>query len=669
MRTVLQDLLYGLRQLRRAPGFTAAAVLTLGLGIGVNAATFSIVDTLWLTPLSYRDPARVAFILTTSPARPQRGMNMALADAVDIGQRMTTLDGVAAYQYWSANLTGGARPERIQTYKLTANTFMLLGVDAVIGRALTVNDGLPQSPHVIVLSDGLWRRRFGADPSIVGSTVTLDGIAHTVVGVMPRPFEFPVFNFKGEAWTAIKGTPDALARRSSSPSATAIARLKPNATYASAQAEINAVMRRLEADNPQTNRGLGAELVEMRRFGDVFAPVSIGTFALGAVGVVLLLACTNVANLLLARAVARERELAVRAALGAGRARLVRQLLTESALLAALGSAVGLVLAFFGLRLMRGLLPELLIVTQPNVLDLGIDRPTLGFTLAVAAASALVFGSIPALRAGRTNTVDSLKSGGQGGAGSPHRRLRAALMVAEVALSLVLLVSAGLLVRTFSELQSVNPGFNPDRVLTLTMTLPEYRYQDGAAQRRFFQNAADAVARVPGVRAAGFVNVLPFSTYNRGTRYLVDGEPPPEAGREPGADHRIVTDGYFGALGIPIVEGRGFDSRDRSGTERVAIVNRTLAGRAFHDGSPIGRRVRTGRVGEATPWLTIVGVVGDVRHERVTGRPSAELYVPLAQAPTTMMMLAAKTTGSPEDVVETCRTRSRPWTRSSRSIS
>jgi predicted permease len=320
--------------------------LTLGLGIGINAATFSIVDILSIKPLNYRDPSRVAVILGTNAARHQRGMNMTLADAMEIGRQMTTLERVAAYQYWSANLTGAGMPERIQAYRVTANTFALLGVEAAAGRALIEADGRPESADAIVLSDGLWRRRFGADAAVIGTTVMVDGAAHVVIGVMPPRFEFPVFNFKGEAWSAIKGSREGLARRAGSPSMVAIARLKDGATYRTAQAEIGTVMQRLEADYPDTNRGLGAELVEMRRLGEVFQPAPLSMIALGAVAVVLLLACANVANLLLARAVARERELAVRAALGAGRARLVRQLLTESALLAAAGSALGLGAAF-----------------------------------------------------------------------------------------------------------------------------------------------------------------------------------------------------------------------------------------------------------------------------------------------------------------------------------
>ena len=652
MQTLVQDLLYGARLMRRAPGFTAAAVLMLGLGIGVNAATFSIVEILSIKPLNYRDPSRVAFILGTNAARQQRGMNLPLADAMEIGRQMQSVERVAAYQYWSANLTSGALPERVQAYKVTANTFTLLGVEAALGRALNEEDGNPETADAIVLSDGLWRRRFGADPAVVGTTVMIDGAAHTIAGVMPRRFEFPVFNFKGEAWTAMKGTPDTLARRAGSPSIVAIARLKSDTSYPRAQAEIATVMRRLEADHPETNRGLGAELVEMRRLGEVFQPAPMSLIALGAVAAVLLLACANVANLLLARAAARERELAVRAALGAGRARLVRQLLTESALLAAAGSVVGLALAFWGLRLLRSSLPELLVVTQPNVLELGIDRLTLVFTLVVAGLCALVFGGIPALKAARARTSESLKSGGHGSGGSPHRRLRAALMIAEVALSLILLVSAGLLVRTFGQLQKVDPGFSPDRVLTLTVTLPEYRYKEGEAQRRFFAAAIESVSRVPGVRDAGFVNVLPFSTYNRGTRYVVDEATVPEPGREPAADYRIVTERYFAALDIPILDGRAFDSRDRDSTDRVAIVNRTLARRAFGGASPIGRRLRAGRAASPTPWLTIVGVAGDVRHSEIAGRPEAELYVPASQTSSEMMMLAAKTTGKPEDLAD-----------------
>ena len=641
--------------MRRAPGFTAAAVITLGLGIGANVATFSIVNVLSLAPLSYKDPDRVAFVLGTTASRDQPTWNLLLADAVDLGQQMQSFDAVGAYAYWSANLTGAELPERVQAYRVTANAFPLLGVDAAIGRAIDAVDGRPETPDVVVLSYGLWERRFGANPAVVGQTVTLDGRAHKVIGVMPRQFEFPVFNFKGEAWTALKNTSEGAVNRSASPSIVAIARFEKGVSDTAAQSELNTVMRRLESDYPRTNRGIGARVVEMRRLGELFQPAPISLIALSAVVTVLLLACTNVANLLLSRAAGRERELAVRASLGAGRGRLVRQLLTESALLAAAGTALGLVVAFWALRALRTSLPELLVVTQPNVLELGLDRLTLAFTAVVALVSALVFGGIPALKTARADLHTSLKSGGHGTTGPPHQRLRAGLMIAEVALSLVLLVASGLLVRTFGRLRDVPLGFSSDHVLTMTMTLPNYRYADDVARRRFFEQTAEEVAHVPGVRAAGFVNALPFSTYNAVTRYIVEAAPVSEEGREPAADYRVVTDRYFNALEIPLVAGRTFDSRDREAGGKVASVNRTLERRAFADRSAVGQRIRLGQMSSTAPWLTIVGVIGDVRHSEISGAPQAEVYVPLRQAPATTMMLAAATAGDPNELVDPVR--------------
>jgi len=641
--------------MRRAPGFTAAAVITLGLGIGANVATFSIVNVLSLAPLSYKDPDRVAFVLGTTASRDQPTWNLLLADAVDLGQQMQSFDAVGAYAYWSANLTGAELPERVQAYRVTANAFPLLGVDAAIGRAIDAVDGRPETPDVVVLSYGLWERRFGANPAVVGQTITLDGRAHQVIGVMPRQFEFPVFNFKGEAWTALKNTSEGAVNRSASPSIVAIARFEKGVSDTAAQSELNTVMRRLESDYPRTNRGIGARVVEMRRLGELFQPAPISLIGLSAVVTVLLLACTNVANLLLSRAAGRERELAVRASLGAGRGRLVRQLLTESALLAAAGTALGLVVAFWALRALRTSLPELLVVTQPNVLELGLDRLTLAFTAVVALVSALVFGGIPALKTARADLHTSLKSGGHGTTGPPHQRLRAGLMIAEVALSLVLLVASGLLVRTFGRLRDVPLGFSSDHVLTMTMTLPNYRYADDVARRRFFEQTAEEVAHVPGVRAAGFVNALPFSTYNAVTRYIVEAAPVSEEGREPAADYRVVTDRYFNALEIPLVAGRTFDSRDREAGGKVAIVNRTLERRAFADRSAVGQRIRLGQMSSTAPWLTIVGVIGDVRHSEISGAPQAEVYVPLRQAPATTMMLAAATAGDPNELVDPVR--------------
>jgi putative ABC transport system permease protein len=619
MRTFVQDLWYGVRLMRRAPGFTIAVVLTLAVGIGANAATFGIVNVLTLKPLSYRDSERIAFLLGWNTEHQQQLFNLPLSDAIDIGSQARSFDGVAAYLYWSANLNGGGVPERIQAYQVTANTFGLLGVDAWRGRPLTPDDGRADAPDVVVLSYGLWQRRFGGSPAIIGERVALDGGHYTVVGVMPARFEFPVFNFKGEAWTPLKVDLERGVPRTASPSIVAIARLKPGVRYAG-----------------QENIG------------------PIAAIVMSAVAFVLLLACANVANLLLERAIGRERELSVRAALGAGRGRLVRQLLTESALLSAAGSAAGVVLAFWVLRALRASLPELLITTAPNIMDLGVDGATLAFTCGLACASALLVGAGPALRTARADLSTSLKSGGHGATAARQQRLRAALIVGEVAVSLVLLVAAGLLVRTFSGLRRVDPGFNAGSILTLTVSLPEYRYAEAGSQRRFFEQALDRVGAVGGVRSAAFVNVLPFSTYDRSGRYVVDGQPV-EAGREPSAAYRVITPDYFRTLEIPIASGRAFDARDRETTQPVAIVNRALAARVFGDTNPVGRRLRFGRGDSESPWRAIVGVAGNVLHSEMAGRPQPEIYVPMAQAPSPMMMLAVRTVGDPDGLREAIR--------------
>ena len=649
----VQDVGYGLRLMRQAPGFTMAVVLTLAIGIGANAATFSIVNILALTPLTYKEPERVAFVFGWNAERQQRRFNVPLADAMDIRSQTQTLADVAAYQYWSANLTGIAVPERIQAYRVTANTFSLLGVDAAHGRALIAGDGRSDAADVVVLSHGLWQRRFGGLPSVVGQTVTLDGRPHTIVGVMPSRFEFPVFNFKGEAWTPLK-IETAAGTRESSPSIVAIARLKPGVSYREAQVELDIVMRRLETDHPRTNRGLGGRLLEMRRLGDEFGGGSLSFILLFAVGFVLLLACVNVANLLLSRAVSREREISVRAAIGAGRARLVRQLLTESALLSVAGALAGIGIAAVTLRWLRASLPELLVVTQPNVLDLGIDRATLFYTGGLATLSALLFGGAPAIRTANIDLLTSLKSGGHGTSTPRHQRMRATLMVAEVAMSVVLLAGAGLLVRAVGRLRHINPGFNPESVLTMTISLPEYRYGDAAAQRTFFTAALEGVQRLAGVRDAAFVNVLPFSTYDGGTRYVTSAQDV-EVGREPTAAYRVITPEYFTTLEIPIMIGRRFDSRDGESGQPVAIVNQALARRAFGNVDPIGRQLRPGRADSTKPWRTIVGVVGDVLHSELTKRPDPEIYVPFRQAPVPMMFLAARTVGDPDRMVDPVR--------------
>jgi len=651
MSTLVQDLAYGLRLMRRAPGFTLAAVLTLALGIGVNAATFSVVNVLSLKPLPYADPERVAFVMAWDAQRRDLRMNLPLADVADIAAQAPALKAVGAYEYWSANLTGGETPERVQAYRVTGPTFALLGVPALVGRGLAESDTAAGAPDVAVLSYGLWQRHFAGRPSVVGQEVLLDGRSHTVVGIMPRRFEFPVFNFKGDLWSPLKADRVAAAPLTS---VVAVGRLQSGVSYAKAQAEVDTILRRIEATSPERHRGLSGHVVEMRALSrDIVMPITIVLVA--AVGFVLLLACANVANLVLSRSVTRERELAVRAALGASRGRLVRQMLTESLLLAGAGTSLALLFALGTLRALRTSLPELLVVTQPNVLELGVDWATLACSAALAVLSAVLCGIAPAFRTARTSLPASLKQGAYGTGGRGQQRMRSALMVGQVAMALVLLVAAGLLVRTFHRLQQVDVGFNPDHVLTMTVTLPDYRYGDAAGRRRFFTETVEAVTRVPGVRSAGFVNVLPFSTYDRGTRYLVEGAPLPERGREAETDLRVVTPGYLSAMEVPLLRGRGFDEHDREPSGRAAIVNGVFARQAFGAGDPVGRRVRLGRADSASPWLTVVGVIGDVRHTAIQTAPEAEIYVPLGQEDVSMMMLAARTSGDPSSLTESVK--------------
>ncbi len=647
MQSVLQDLKYAWRLLWRSPAFTAAAVVTLALGIGANSAIFSLINVLSLKPLPYREPARVAFVLGWDLEERDMRFNVRLADYVDLQQQSRCFDALAAYSYVSANLTGGDTPERVQAYRVTPNTFAMLGVPAALGRVFGPQDVREGHDDVLILSHGLWQRLFGGDASVLGRRVLLNGRAHEIVGVMPGRFEFPVFNFKGELWVPWSTTDAARGAQGAGESTVLVGRLRPAVPYAAAQAELDIVMGSLATQYPETNRGLGVRLIEMGRLDEEQAGPAVAIVGITA-AVVLLLACANVANLLLARGVSRHRELAVRAAVGASRWRIARQLLVEALLLALLGGLAGVVLATLALNALRSALPEALLATMPNVDEIGVDRVTLGYTLALSLVTSVVFGLMPAWRASRPRVQEGLKESAAAGGSRGTRRMRSALVVAEVMLSALLLVAAGLLVRTYGALQRVDPGFTPHGVLTMTLTLPEYKYADDGARLRFAERALDRIASLPGVRSVGIVNVLPFSTYDRGTRMVVEGTAP-EAGREPSVSYRVASSGYFEALRIPLVEGRSFDAGDRADGAPVALVNQTLARRFLGGAPPIGSRVRLGRDAEA-PWVSIVGVVGDVHHSELTEAPDPELYVPLAQATPPMMMLAIRTETRPEDL-------------------
>ncbi len=656
MHSVLQDVRYGGRMMVRNPGFTLAAILTLALGIGANSAIFSLVNVLSLKPLSYRDASRVAFLLGTDTESGATRFSLGLADYLDVRRQAESFAQVAAYTYLSANITGGDIHDRVQAYRVTGNTFELLGVSAGLGRTFGPAEARPGHERVAVISDGLWRRRFGADVTIIGRDISLNGVTHQVIGVMPARFEYPVFNFKGDLWIPwTVDVPATDADRSAGGSATVVARLRTGVSQAEADAELRTIMQRLAVEHPASNGTLGARVVEMGRLDDEQAGPAMA-IVIVTVSIVLLLACANVANLLLARGVSRARELAVRAAVGASRMRIARQLLVEALMLAIAGAGAGVLLAKLGLDAIRRMLPDALLTTMPNIGELGIDGPTLMFTLGLAVTTSLVFGLVPALRAARPGLQHGLKEGVAGG-GIATRRLRTALVVAEVALATVLLVSAGLLSRSYAGLRSASPGFSADRVLTMAMTLPEDRYPTAERRRLFFEEAADRIGQTPGVRSAAFVNVLPFSTYDRGSRFIIDGAPQPAAGKEPGASMRVASPGYFTTMDIPLLAGRPLEATDRNDTAPVAVVNRAFVRVYFGGQHAVGRRLRLAGARQDHPWITIVGVVGDVHHRQLTQVPVPELYLPLAQGAPPMMMLAVRAGGKPEELVNAVRGR------------
>ena len=645
MAELLSDLRQALRFARRNPGFSAAAVLTLGLGIGATSAVFSVLNALTLKPLAYADSSRVCLLRAWDEARNRESFSMPLAAFVALAPQAPSFERVAAYRYWSAALSGEGVPERAQGYRVTGETFALLGVAPLLGRVLTPADAQLAAPRVVVLSHGLWQRRFGADPGVIGRPLRLDGETHTVVGVMPGHFEFPVYNFKGELWAPLAvDAAAALADPGAAGSVVTIGRLRKGASRQAAEAEVRAAFLRHATESPETFRSLGVRVLPLQELGAREARPPLLAL-LGAVLAVLLLGSANLAGLLLARGIARERELAVRVALGASRTQLARQLLCEGLLLAGGGAVAGLLLAGWALAALVAALPESALATLPNVAELRVDGATLAFGMGIALVTGVVFSLLPALRAGRRPAAPALASGGRSLGTRPDQRVRAALVVGQVAGSLVLLVGAGLALASFRAMLAQDAGFAPQRVLTLTAALPDERYQDAARRLAFFERVLAKLQALPGVERAAAVNVLPFSTYDRGTRVLLEGAPEPLPGEAARAAYRATTPGYFDALGIPLRRGRDFDARDREGAPAVVIVNERLARRELGDAPALGRRLRVG--GPAAPWREIVGVVGDVRHSSLTTDPDAEAYVPLAQAPEAMMMLAVRTSGDP----------------------
>jgi putative ABC transport system permease protein len=654
MDTLAQDLRYARRALQRAPGFTAVAVLTLALGIGGTTAIFSAVDAVLLRPLPFPDSDRLVFVWARSEGSGQ--MAASWPEFVDWRTQARSFSEMAVLRGQSVNLSGSGEPERLIGAFVTARLFPLLGAKPQLGRTFEpAETEVGSAQPVAVLSDGLWRRRFGADPGILGRSLLLNGQPLTVVGVMgpdlaPGRAPFDAYFMSTDVWIPTPYFPNARGLERGQGELLVLARLRDGVTVAQADSEIRAIAGRLERAYPDTHAGRTAYVKPLQE--EIVAEVRPALLVLlGAVGLVLLIACANVANLLLARASHRHREIAVRSALGAGRPRLVRQLLTESLLLAAAGGLLGLLAAHAGVR---GLAWLLAASGTPGLLpaDLGIDARVLAFAAGTTLLTGLLFGALPAVHASRTDVGSVLKEGRGGGAGLTRRRFRDALVVWEVALSLMLLIGAGLLMRSALRLYHADPGFRPERLLTWEFRLPTSKYGEPAQIAAFFRQALERVRAVPGVESADLVRAVPLSSNSGSERYLVEGRPEPVPGQEPVALTNIVSTGYFRTMGIPLLRGRAFDEHDRADRPPVVVINATMAATVWPGQEAIGRRLR---LKSQERWATVIGVVGDVKHTGLDELPRAQVYSTHEQDARIFACLVARTTGEPLAMVGALR--------------
>src|SRR4051794_1193205 len=633
MDRLRHDLRFALRGLLRRPGFTAVVVLTLALGIGANSAIFSVVNGVLLRPLPYDRPGEVATIWVHWPGNPQGELSQ--PEFWDLREQSRSFTRLAAYTDGSLTLTGTGEPERLRAGFMSADALPLLGVAPASGRAFSPDDDWPGAPVAVLLSDGLWRRRFGADPAVVGRTLTLDDNPATIVGVMPPGFQLPTHyaGARAEIWAPLQLDPSIDRSERGWHWVTVLGRLRPGVGIGAASLEVGALARRMRETYPDEYKpsfGGFAVIAADDLVGEIRPAILV---LLGAVGLLLLIACANVAGLLLARAEARQREIAVRTALGAGTGSLVRQLLTESVILALAGGIVGAFLADWGVRGLVAAAPP----TLPRLDAVHTDGLALGFTLAVSMLTGILFGLVPALQAARPDLTTALTEGGRSGSSAGRQRFRRGLVIGQIALALMLVTSAGLLIRSFVRIRGVDPGFDPSRLLTAEVELSGVRYDTPAKIRAFYAELVRRLQTLPGVRSAAAVRALPMTGRLEigDWSFIVEGRhanPPTPADRI-AADWQALTPGYFETLRIPILQGRAIKEQDRSDAAQVVLVNRTLARLAWPGQDPIGQRILLGGGGVDSVWRTVVGIVGDVRHRGLTVASRPEMYLPHAQFP------------------------------------
>jgi putative ABC transport system permease protein len=614
----LQDLRYGMRVLARNPVFTAVAVLTLALGIGANTAVFSVVNGVLLRPLPYNNPDRI--ITIWEPSRGGHTLGLTDVEFFDIRDRNQVFEEVAAYATGAINFTGVGEPERVTATWVSSGFFQVLGIHPAWGRVITTEDDKPDPARVVVLSYGLWQRRFAGDQSVIGRQVSINGNSRTIIGVMPPGFQFE--SGEVEMWLPLGLDPANVSPGDRSYSA--IGRLRPAVKLEQARAEMNTTAALL-AEEYKTRFPKGANstsslnLIPLHELivGDV-RPVLL--LLLVSIGFVLLIACANVANLHLARAAARQKEIALRLALGAGRLRIIRQLLTESLILSVLGGAAGLLLAYWGVGALLALSPASL----PRTGEVGIDKTVLLFTLAVSLLAGIVFGLVPGLRFSRPDLHASLKEGGRSTAGSSSRRTRHLLVISELALAVVLLAGAGLTIKSFIRLLNVDPGFDPRNVLTARISLPQSKYPQHQQIDAFYKQLLERLEGAPGVETAGTVTVLPLSGMNSNASFEIEGRPRASDEVVQNADYRMVSLNYFRAMGIPLLEGRYFTATDRQDAPGVILINEAMKHDFWPGEEALGKRINLGVPG--SPWLTIIGIIKDVKHKALNVTPKPEFY-------------------------------------------
>jgi putative ABC transport system permease protein len=613
-RNLRGDIRFGSRALRKTPAFTVVAVIALALGIGATTAILSVVNGVLLRPLPYADGDRLVVLLHAgrNPVSP--------ANVIDWKAQTHSFTDIAAAEYWSANLTSGDQPENVLGLRVSSGIFPMLGVAPMLGRTFTAQEDVSGTEHVAVFSHGLWRRRFGGDRSIVGRTVSLDGEPFTVLGVMPPTFQFaPFWATHAEMWVPLGLTGRSTNRDAQS--LRAFARLRPGVGLEQARSDIAAVTARLERQYPGTNKNVTVQTLKHKVVGDIETPLLV---LLVAVGFVLLIACANVAHMLLSRAATRQKELAIRTALGATRVRLVAQLLAESVMLAVAGGAAGLLLAVWGVRALIAASPVII----PRVASVSIDTRVLLMTILLTAVTSIAFGLVPALRAARVDLAGTFKDGDRATTdGHRKHRLRSALVMSEFALALVLLVGAGLMIRSFVALMRVDPGFDPRNVISMTISTKGTREADPAVRPAFFAEVLDRVRAIPGIEAAGYINHLPLTGDRWGFGFSVVGRPKPKQGEGPTATFRVVFPGYFQAMHIPLVRGRDVSDDDRADAPGVVVINEYMAKTHWPGEDPIGKRIS---MGDAS-FITVVGVVRNAAIDRWGAPAEEEFYFPFAQ--------------------------------------